>query len=84
MFPKFYKTECVRLRQVLPTIRVHRFGKAKNMGENVMFGQLDVYSTRCAHYILLSEPKISQAYIEKLLLATMTQSLQLIPNNWAN
>lgn len=63
MFQRFYKMECARPKQVRLITQALKFGKAKSMVENVMSGQLAAYFTRCAHCILLSEQKISQACI---------------------
>ena len=54
------------------------------MVENVIYGQLDAYFTRCALFILLSEPKTSQVYIVKLLLEIMIRYLHITRNNSLN
>ena len=65
MFPKLFKMACVQLRRVLLSIRVHKYGKGKNMGENAIYGQLDAFYIKCALYTLLLGLRISQAFIEK-------------------
>jgi hypothetical protein len=66
MFLKFYRMECVKLKQVLLIIQVLKYGKVKNMDENVMYGQLVVYFTKCAPFIHLLGLKIFLVFIEKL------------------
>lgn len=56
---------CAVLKQELLIIQVHKFGKVKNMDENVIYGQQDVFFMNYALYILLLELKIFQDYIEK-------------------
>ena len=51
------------------------------MVENVIYGQQDAYSTKCAPSILPSRQKTSLASTEKLLLEIMTQFLQLTRHN---
>lgn len=46
---RFQKTICVQHKQAHPTTQVPKYGKGKNITENVIFGQLDAYCTNCAH-----------------------------------
>ena len=64
-FPRLSKMECAQLKQVLHIIPALKFGKAKNMDVNVIFGPLVVFFMNCALFTLLSKQGISQNYIEK-------------------
>jgi hypothetical protein len=73
--------DCVQLKQVLLIIQVLKYGKEKNMDENVIYGQLVVYFTKCALSIHLLGQKIFLVFIEKLSLVIMTLSQVIIPNS---
>ena len=65
MFQRFLRMVCVAHRLGLPIILVHKFGKEKNMEENAIYGQLDVYYTNYAPFIHHSGQKIFQASTAK-------------------
>ena len=65
MFPRFSRMACVAHKQVLHITLVLKFGKEKNMEENVIYGQLDVYYINSVHFILHLGLKIFQDYIAR-------------------
>lgn len=80
---KSLKMACVAHKLEHHTIQAHKFGKVKNMEENVIYGQLDAYYMKCVLFIHHSELKIFQDSTVKLLLETMNLSHKNIHINLA-
>jgi hypothetical protein len=77
MFQRLWIIPYVLLKLVHLIIRVRKFGKGKNMEENVIFGQQVACYMKCVSYIHHFKLKIFLRFLEKSLWEIINKYLHI-------